>query len=339
MKKLKVVTQQDLDEAVKDIPAKLAAGTKVYVPTVDLSTPAKKLAHLKQYGLGHIVNTNNIVSISPYPILVTPEMAQAFLQHNDANRQMQENNKERLRASLLRGMWELTIDGISFDFDGTLTNGQTRLEAISKSGVAAYLVVGFGFKQAKEMDTGAKRTAWDVIHMMNIGKAPAQDKKIVGTVRAMLRRHIRGGGSATNAEIIEAYEEWMPYLVDMSSIICSHRVGDVWMNAALVAAYMNGVPLADIEEFKREYAAENSQAPEHKIILDLRMQNRINMGGGSDENYVAKYRGTQYALQQFVNRTGQTTVPFGLTQDIWEYDTLFLNKDKDGNVIQKRYYR
>lgn len=306
-------------------------------PIVDLSTPAKRLMHLSRHGLAHIVNTNNVTSISPHPITVTPEMANAFIQHNTTNRDMNTSNKNKIKACLLRGCWDLTADALTFDFDGVLTNGQNRLRAIIESGVAATLIVGFGIKQSREMDTGTKRTAWDVIRMSNLGDAVTQNKKIVGTVRAMLRRHIRGGGSATNSETIEAYEKWQQYLIPIAPIITSYRTGDVWVNAALVAAYMNGISLADIEEFKREYAAESSQAPQHKIILDLRMQNRIQCGGG-DTNYTAKYRSTQFALNEFVNRTGCTTVPFGLTSDIWDYSTLWLNEDKNNNTVNNRYF-
>ena len=321
-----------------DLTTPVNTTTGDFVQTVDLTTPAKRLNHLAQNGLGHIVNTNGVVTISPYPVMVTPEMATAFIEHNTANRSMSKNNMFNIKGCLMRGKWRLTSDALTFDFDGVLTNGQTRLNAIIESGVAASLIVGFGIEQSEEMDTGAKRSAWDVIYMKNLGDGITQDKKIVGTVRAMLRRHIRGNGAPTNEETIEAYLAWQPYLIDMAPMITSYHVGDVWVNAALVAAYMNGVSLADIEEFKREYVAENSKAPEHQIILDLRMQNRIQSGGGTDENHAAKYRSTQYALNEFINRTGATAVPFGLKRHIWDYDTLWLNEDENGNQVHKRYH-
>lgn len=66
---------------------------------------------------------------------VTPELAQRWLlQHNTHNRPLYEKVVDRYALDMKRGDWVLNHQGICFDDEGTLIDGQHRLHAVIRSG-------------------------------------------------------------------------------------------------------------------------------------------------------------------------------------------------------------
>jgi len=98
-------------------------------------------------------------------IWVTPTMAQRWLDEcNTQNRCKRGWWLEALCAAMLRGEWITTHQGIAFAASGRLLDGQHRLEAIVKSGMAIEMLVVYGLDDAAfgAIDTGVKRTISDL---------------------------------------------------------------------------------------------------------------------------------------------------------------------------------
>jgi hypothetical protein len=64
-------------------------------------------------------------------IQVTPRLARQWLESNTRNRPLRPAHVERLRASFERGEYVMTHQGVAFDSDGAVADGQHRLTAIS----------------------------------------------------------------------------------------------------------------------------------------------------------------------------------------------------------------
>jgi hypothetical protein len=98
-------------------------------------------------------------------VFVTPEMAEAWLHNNTMNRGMSEHVVSKYEAALLNGAW--TPDGASIQFapDGTLLDGQQRLEAIKRTGRSLHMVVVRGVPKESfvNIDTGKSRTQGDML--------------------------------------------------------------------------------------------------------------------------------------------------------------------------------
>lgn len=96
---------------------------------------------------------------------VSPETAAAWLTHNTSNRPLSKGTVQQLAAQIRRGEWQLTHQGIAFDEDGGLIDGQHRLAAIVKAGSPVPLTVTHGVPRAAftVMDTGRKRTGRDTL--------------------------------------------------------------------------------------------------------------------------------------------------------------------------------
>lgn len=95
--------------------------------------------------------------------LITPEKAEIYLKQNTQNRKLRKTWVESLSQAMLKGQYSLTHQGIAFDVNGVLIDGQHRLSAIVKSGVAQYVLVvtGVPVDAYKNVDIGVKRTHSD----------------------------------------------------------------------------------------------------------------------------------------------------------------------------------
>jgi hypothetical protein len=95
--------------------------------------------------------------------LITPEIAAEWLRYNPSNRPLRRWWVKVLAARINQGEWRVTHQGIAFNADGDLCDGQHRLAAIVMAGIACYCAVfnGVDPKSFKAMDQGVKRTMAD----------------------------------------------------------------------------------------------------------------------------------------------------------------------------------
>lgn len=101
---------------------------------------------------------------------ITPEKASQMLTFNKQNRNISASLLDRLIKSIKTGEWECNGDSIRFDEDGNLLDGQHRLTAISRSGIAveSLVVRGLPKRVFDTIDQGKKRTAGDVLSKAGI---------------------------------------------------------------------------------------------------------------------------------------------------------------------------
>jgi hypothetical protein len=102
--------------------------------------------------------------------LITPEIARRWLAANYGNRELTPSHAEVLVRAMKRGEWGLGWDGIAFDVDGRLLNGQHRLAAVALSGVAQRFVIARGWPKnsAEYNDHGKKRTLSEILQMRGV---------------------------------------------------------------------------------------------------------------------------------------------------------------------------
>lgn len=104
---------------------------------------------------------------------ITPEMANAWLEKNmPNNRRLNTANIRKYARIMHAGGWELTHQGIAFDTDGNLIDGQHRLSAIVMANVPVTMMVTTGVKhvpgEALNIDVGARRTLTNIMQISGI---------------------------------------------------------------------------------------------------------------------------------------------------------------------------
>ena len=77
---------------------------------------------------------------------ITPEIAKEMLETSPGNRRLREWYVDLLAASMARGEWRVTSQGIGFDDIGRLRDAHHRLNACIKSGVSFWSVVVLGLR-------------------------------------------------------------------------------------------------------------------------------------------------------------------------------------------------
>lgn len=100
--------------------------------------------------------------------LVTPEFAAIVLRDkNKNNRQIRTERVNQYVRDIKRGDWKVTHQGIAFDKEGNLIDGQHRLSAVVKANIPVYMMVcrNVDHQAAAVVDIGQKRTAGQNIQL------------------------------------------------------------------------------------------------------------------------------------------------------------------------------
>ena len=117
---------------------------------------------------------------------VGPDLATRWLEGNTHNRPLRDTVVDRFIRDMQAGRWQLTHQGVAFDVDGVLIDGQHRLWAIVLSNLTVPLRVFFNepIENMRAIDTGLVRTNFDVLHLS--GQAGDITPTHLATLRAML---------------------------------------------------------------------------------------------------------------------------------------------------------
>ncbi|QSY51866.1 MULTISPECIES: hypothetical protein [Streptomyces] len=108
---------------------------------------------------------------TPRVVIISPEMAREItLQRNPSNRPVDRSLVARMVKEIQCGSWQVTHQGIALDGplgSGRLVDGQHRLHAIAKSGIATPLLVFENVPREtfSVLDTGKRRNGGDTLAM------------------------------------------------------------------------------------------------------------------------------------------------------------------------------
>jgi len=106
--------------------------------------------------------------LKTFELRITPDKAREFLKKNTGNRPLRSAWVENLAGMIRRDEWETTHQGIAFDVDGNLLDGQHRLQAIVRAGKAVDMLVTTGLAKEtfKHIDGGRVRTPADRLKLL-----------------------------------------------------------------------------------------------------------------------------------------------------------------------------
>ena len=128
---------------------------------------------------------------------VGPPKALEFLGKTKGNRRLNQHSVNRFAADMTREMWVLSPQGISFDTNGTLVDGHTRLHAIIKSGKTVKVAV---FRDVPPetvafLDYGTRRAGKDILAREGIAAS--------GRVMSMVKAAVLGWNSRPSGDVSE----------------------------------------------------------------------------------------------------------------------------------------
>jgi hypothetical protein len=90
-------------------------------------------------------------------VRITPDMASRMLSLNTKNRNLSDRLVSKYSQDMTNGNWSVTHQGIAFYEDGTLADGQHRLEAIIRSGATVTMYITQGLQKTQSINIDAHR--------------------------------------------------------------------------------------------------------------------------------------------------------------------------------------
>jgi hypothetical protein len=142
---------------------------------------------------------------------ITPAKAAELLEANTTNRPLSRPVVKAFAEAMERGDWMVTHQGIAFDVNGVLVDGQHRLAAVIEADVPVEMTV---FTEVDEgtfdvLDTGKRRTAADVLAIEG-ERSSATLAAMVRTVWMYENRPDQswsgGGATVTNHQVVETLD-------------------------------------------------------------------------------------------------------------------------------------
>jgi hypothetical protein len=243
--------------------------------------------------------------------VITPQWAADVLGNkNTRNIKFQKSWAEKLARDIKAGTFLLTHQGIAFDEEGILLDGQHRLSAVVMANKPVEMLVTTGVPSSQKftggqmktfstIDQGRIRKAGDVLSMMGI----VNGRKIASVARTMLIACGNSNVKSVSLPQIQLVLEDVRQNIETCHAIAESKRDMFRPTAAVIAASSflhTTMPMA-VEEFLTELVgitgAENS--PSRALFIWIK---RHSMMGGS--NAIAHFKTAASALKAQVE--GQT---------------------------------
>lgn len=227
-------------------------------------------------------------------VTITPEQAQILLDNtNVCNRSVSQSNVNDICKKLKAGEWQRTNDGISFDADGILSNGQHRLFSIIKTNTSCEILVVFGVARSTAVDTGKKRSFSDNLRVGNLCDDRLKDNdiyhKVFQTAWQYALGYERNKKIITQdqmANLMNAYADELLTCKEHGLFcnITTKGCNSVVIKSALFLAYLNGVELELLEHIVEVLKTGVGNGEIDTPIINLRDKLGTLLGGGREVN-------------------------------------------------------
>lgn len=165
-------------------------------------------------------------------VFVTPELATLWLEkRNKQNRNPSNTSAEMYSKEILAGKWSATNQGIGFDWDGQITDGQTRLLAIKLAGVGIHVWILTGQDPVSRLrvDGGRNRTSSHYLQMFADFQAPDTAAKALWAIRRFGLQHRERLTGEQTVELGKRYRRSLEW-------VCENAGTGPWRRAPIVGA-------------------------------------------------------------------------------------------------------
>jgi hypothetical protein len=239
---------------------------------------------------------------------IGPDLAKEYLQKNGRNRRLIESLSSRYGADQAHDRWVPTHQGIAFNLDDELVDGQHRLDGVVKSGKSVWFLVTRGLDRdaIEALDRGKMRS---LAHAMQIMGYSVSSNKHVAVGRAMMYGTLgRPSGKAEMAEVITDImtREFMAEHAEAILFACGIASSyPAQVTAVIARAYYHAAP-AELERFvqamKDAVPKEEARDGDRTARALAKMIDTARGGRGGTSGWrTGMYRKAQNALSAYLS--------------------------------------
>lgn len=189
--------------------------------------------------------------------VISPDMAKKFLEKNTVNRTVHERVVAALVRDIKNGNFVLTHQGIAFDENGNLVDGQHRLIACALAGIPieVYVTRNLPKENATYVDCGIKRRFTDMLAFSGeySDSAALRNKQSIASVKTAVRFGYNGNIVLSFDEtraLLEAFSDEIEALYKAS---ITRKSATASINGAALAALICGESADAIHNFFSVY--------------------------------------------------------------------------------------
>ncbi len=240
---------------------------------------------------------------------VTPELAKRWLGRNYLNRKVDPATVDRYFRQIIYGRWRRTHQGIAFDRDGVLLDGQHRLQAVCKANrtVPMLIFTNQSLTNHEVIDGGKSRTNLDVIQI------ELQDTRInskhLSTLRAMRAGRLCVRPNWSSKELNDEYRyhhDAIHFAVNQLQNAWSGRINHAVVRGVVARAYYN-IEVPQLQLFCGHLKSRNDQP---NVVADL-CDWLVRLTDNRENTRREIYKQTEYTLHAFLEGRDEVNIPFG----------------------------
>ena len=231
--------------------------------------------------------------------LITPERAAIFLRDQRPNRNKTQVRIELFASQMERGEWKTTHQGLAFDRDGRMIDGQHRCEAIIKSGKSQWFYVTRLVEDEALMaiDSGGKRSDADRIKISIPGTWI--NKNVIAVVRQLIDSR-----TSLNqvCDFAQHFQQSIIFALEHTSSNKKYLSTAV-VRAQIVLAHINGVSPGVLSNFCHVLITGQARSELDDVVIRLREKLLVLLGATSRHDLREHVKLlTQKAISDFNNR-------------------------------------
>ena len=230
--------------------------------------------------------------------MITPVLAQKYLSQNASeNRAKKMVHIDRYARDMRAGQWMITHQGIAFDKDGVLLDGQQRLNAVIKSGVPVPMLVirGLDHNVIRVMDQGVSRTLNDAMKMDKEQCETLRQRSVTSAISALFKRDFGSNIILSQAEYRFVYEYFRKECDFLADLCKNKKIFTSGITAAILSALIAGEDPKLISDFCRGYE-DNATNSNSLIPAQWKTQIILKIANKTPYSPKAIFLGTQQAL-------------------------------------------
>lgn len=264
------------------------------------------------------VSAQNGCGITTEKLLISPAMAAQWLTLNRGNRNVTGPRVDLFVRLIREGKFHLTHQGVAFYEDGGLADGQTRLTAIVRAGIAVWMFVTKGLPRTAihAIDGGRPRNVRDVLHFLGMSLSSQH----VAVVRTLWNQY--------HLQRREGSQVWDNSAVDTDAFAAFASAVSDSVNFAMPASRSKGLSHASYIG-----AVASAWFTQDRDML-LRLKHLVATGAGADGDEQAAIKLRDWLLTTHLSSSGVQG-----RQEIYKRSCTAIRAFLAGRPLAKLYCR